>query len=147
MQAVIFIGIQACGKSTFYKESFVDTHIRINLDMLKTRHREKLILDACIAAKQSFVIDNTNPCIADRKIYIEAAARAGFEIVAYYFKSDIAQSFERNKKRKEKAFIPEKAILCTFNKLELPSYSEGFNKIYYVEAKDQNKFFVDNWKE
>jgi predicted kinase len=35
MEAVIFVGIQGSGKSTFYNERFVDTHIRINLDMLK----------------------------------------------------------------------------------------------------------------
>jgi predicted kinase len=31
MQAVIFIGIQATGKSTFFKEMFFTTHIRINI--------------------------------------------------------------------------------------------------------------------
>jgi predicted kinase len=40
MQAIIFMGIQACGKSTFYHHKFALTHVRINLDMLKTRHRE-----------------------------------------------------------------------------------------------------------
>ena len=39
MQAVIFIGIQGSGKTTFYRDRFFNTHFRINLDMLKTRHR------------------------------------------------------------------------------------------------------------
>ena len=46
MQLIIFIGIQASGKSTFYQQYFYHTHLRINLDMLKTRHREKLIFEA-----------------------------------------------------------------------------------------------------
>ena len=54
------MGIQGAGKSTFFKERFFDTHVRINLDMLKTRHREAILLDACIRAKQRFVVDNTN---------------------------------------------------------------------------------------
>ncbi len=29
------------GKSTFYKKQFIDTHIRLNDDMLKTAYREK----------------------------------------------------------------------------------------------------------
>ena len=37
-EAVILIGIQATGKSEFYKNKFADTHMRINLDMLKTRN-------------------------------------------------------------------------------------------------------------
>jgi predicted kinase len=51
MEAILFIGIPASGKSTFYKERFFTTHIRVNLDMLKTRKREALILQACLVAK------------------------------------------------------------------------------------------------
>jgi hypothetical protein len=81
MEAVIFTGIQAVGKSLFYKERFFTTHVRINLDMLKTRHREKLLLKACLEMKQPFVVDNTNPTIDNRKRYIGPAKQAGFQIV------------------------------------------------------------------
>lgn len=40
MEAVILCGIQASGKSAFYSERFFHTHVRINLDMLRTRRRE-----------------------------------------------------------------------------------------------------------
>lgn len=63
MEAIIFIGIQGAGKSTFYRHHFFNTHIRINLDMLKTRHREQIFLQACLEAKQPFVVDNTNPTV------------------------------------------------------------------------------------
>ena len=89
MQAIIFIGIQGAGKSTFYREYFLDTHIRINLDMLKTRHREKLIFQACLSAKQQFVIDNTNPTVEDRKRYIIPAKQQGFQVLAYYFNANL----------------------------------------------------------
>lgn len=61
MDAVIFIGIQATGKSSFYAERFLSTHLRLNMDMLKTRHRESILLKAYIESKSSFVVDNTNP--------------------------------------------------------------------------------------
>lgn len=51
MEAVILIGVQGAGKSTFFKQRFVDTHIRINGDMLKTKYREKLLVEACLKAK------------------------------------------------------------------------------------------------
>ena len=41
MECVIFIGIQASGKTEFYKQNFFKTHVRISMDMLKTRHREE----------------------------------------------------------------------------------------------------------
>ena len=52
MELVLFMGIQATGKSTFFRERFFDTHLRMNLDMLKTRHRESLLFAACLEAKQ-----------------------------------------------------------------------------------------------
>jgi predicted kinase len=36
MEAIILIGIQASGKSTFFQQQFFATHVRINLDSLKT---------------------------------------------------------------------------------------------------------------
>ncbi|MEO6727270.1 MAG: hypothetical protein ABIP14_18420 [Blastocatellia bacterium] len=42
MEAIVFIGIQATGKSTFFQQRFFATHIRINLNMLKTGSRERI---------------------------------------------------------------------------------------------------------
>lgn len=146
MQAVIFIGIQACGKSRFYKENFIDTHIRINLDMLKTRNRENIILSACIEAKQPFVIDNTNPTILSRCLYIEKAKKAKFQIVGYYFESKISDALKRNNNRIGISKLDEKAILSTHKKLEIPSYLEEFNSLWYVKILD-GKFIVEEWKD
>jgi hypothetical protein len=41
MERILFIGIQVMEKSTFYRERFFRTHVRVNLDMLGTRHREE----------------------------------------------------------------------------------------------------------
>ena len=54
MQMVIFIGAQASGKSSFYRQRFSDSHIRINLDMLRTRCRESILIKACFESSQSF---------------------------------------------------------------------------------------------
>ena len=86
MEAVIFIGLQAAGKSSFYQQRFFGTHVRINTDMLKTKHRERLLLDACLAGKQSFVIDKVNAAAEDRATYIGAAKATGFQVVGCYFR-------------------------------------------------------------
>ncbi len=145
MQAVIFIGIQASGKSTFYKERFADTHIRINLDMLKTRHREEILVNACLQAHQSFVVDNTNPRIEDRQRYILLAKASGFEVIGYYFESKITAILERNRLRLGKERIPEAGIRAAYNKLQLPTLGEGFDKLYYVKIDPQGSFSVEEW--
>jgi predicted kinase len=145
MQAVIFIGVQASGKSTFYKERFFGTHIRICLDMLKTRHREKIFLDACLQSRQSFVIDNTNPTIEDRQRYIIPAKSSKFEISGYYFESTINASLQRNNIRAGKQRIPEIGIRSTYTKLQIPTFGEGFNKLYSVKIDPQGLFLVEEW--
>jgi predicted kinase len=142
MEAVIFTGIQASGKSTFFKERFFDTHIRINLDMLRTRHRESLLIRACLAAKQRFVVDNTNPTRLDRASYIAQARAEGFRVVSYYFEVDTPGSIERNAQRAGKARVPSIAIHGTRRKLEPPTHEEGFDEIYVVRIKPSGGFDV-----
>ncbi|MGD1918198.1 MAG: AAA family ATPase [Pleurocapsa sp.] len=146
METVIFIGLQASGKSSFYKHKFADSHIRLNLDMLKTRHREQLLFNACLAAKQPVVIDNTNPTVIDRKKYILPAKNHRFEITGYYFQSDVEKCKQRNSLRQGKSKIPLVGILATANKLELPSYQEGFNRLHYVKTTKSNLFVVEQWQ-
>ena len=142
MEAVIFIGIQGSGKSTFYRERFFGTHVRINVDMLRTRQREQILFNACLTAQQSFVIDNTNPTKTDRARYIVPARAAGFRVVAYLFKSTVREAIQRNNQRKLKAKIPPPAIAATFKKLEPPTPEEGFDEIFTVVIAPDNQFVV-----
>lgn len=132
MEATIFTGLQASGKSSFYKERFFDTHVRINLDMLRTRNRERLLLQACLEMKQPFVVDNTNPTAADRARYIQPARSANFRVVAYYFQPDIQGSRARNDLRAGKARVPVGAIYGAAKRLQAPTWEEGFDAIYDV---------------
>lgn len=145
MEAVIFIGIQGVGKSTFFKQNFFDTHIRINLDMLRTRHRERLMFEACLEAKQKFVVDNTNLTREEREKYIAEAKKFGFKIIGYYFQTNLEKAFEQNNKREGKAKVPEKGILSAYKRLEIPQFDESFDELFYVSIKE-NGFIIENWK-
>ncbi len=147
MEAVIFIGIQATGKSTFYLQRFFDTHVRINLDMLRTRYRERVLLQACIAAKQSVVVDNTNPTVQDRARYIGPARAAGFRVIGYYFPADLEGALARNKTRSERARVPEVGIRGTRKRLQSPSVEEGFDALYSVKIAAPGQFLVKEWED
>lgn len=146
MEAIIFSGVQGVGKSTFFRERFVDTHIRINLDMLKTRHRENLLLRACFDAKQSFVVDNTNSTIAERKKYIDLAKQARFNTVGFYFESRIEDAVRRNELREANRQAPRIAIFATHKKLQIPSFAEGFDVLNYVRIEEDDRFVVEAWR-
>ena len=95
MQLLLFCGVQASGKSSYYKAHFADTHIRLNLDMLRTRYREALLFHACLQAKQPCVIDNTNPTAAARAKYLTPARAAHFQSIAYYFETPLADALAK----------------------------------------------------
>jgi predicted kinase len=144
MEAIIFIGIQASGKSTFYKENFFNSHLRISNDLLKTKNREKLLLEYCKITKIPFVIDNTNITKTVRSKYINIIKQMNYKIIGYYFKTNINQSLEWNKNRSGKEYIPEIGILGMYKKLEIPTLDEGFDVLYYVEASN-GKFIIKEW--
>jgi predicted kinase len=141
-EAVIFIGMQASGKTSFYRQRFFETHLRIGLDMVRTRQREQLLLAACLESKQSFVIDNTNPVPADRARYIERSREAGFRVVAYFFLTSLEDAIRRNLERTGKQRVPVPAIAATFRKLLVPSPEEGFEALYTVTVAPEGAFVV-----
>lgn len=133
MQAVILIGIQGSGKTTFYAERFLKTHLRISLDQLKTRNKERLFLHACLATGQKFVVDNTNPTVAERKKYMEAAKEAGFSVTGYFFNASVQDALERNRQRRGKEVVAETGIWATQKKLQPPTPDEGFDQLFEVQ--------------
>jgi predicted kinase len=147
VDAVIFIGLPGAGKSTFYWERFFATHLRINLDMLKTRHRERRFLKACIETRQPFVVDNTNPTRANRQVYIETAREGQFRIIGYYFQCKIEDCQRRNAQRPVGQQVPLLGILAAAGKLQVPSRGEGFDLLHYVRIDQSRQFVVEEWKD
>ena len=130
---IVLCGIQASGKSSFARERWYESHVRINLDMLRTRNREDIVLYACLAAKAPIVVDNTNPTRAQRLRYLSLARAAGYESVAlYYFQTTVDDAVARNATRAEQTRVPEIAIRGTSRKLETPSRDEGWDRLVTV---------------
>jgi predicted kinase len=145
MEAVVFCGIQASGKTTFYRERFLDTHVRISLDLLRTRRRERLLLTACIEGMQPFVIDNTNATVEERARYVVPALAAGFRVVGYFFDADPRAAYERNRLRPGRAAVPAAGLFGTQKRLRPPSLAEGFTRVERVELVEPDGFRVTPW--
>jgi len=133
---VVFIGLPASGKSTFFRARFVDTHIRVNGDMLRTASRERLLIEACLEGGISFVVDKTNVSRAERAKYIEAALEAGFFVLGYFFESKGEACLQRNAQRGPGERVPDAAVRGMRSRLELPSLEEGFDELFFVKISD-----------
>jgi predicted kinase len=142
MEVVIFVGLQGAGKSTFYQQRFFSTHVRISLDLLRTRHREAAFFELCLRLQQRCAIDNTNPTVAERARYIQPARAAGFRVVGYSFLPDPQGSIRRNAQRPERQRVPAVAIYGTRKRLQPPSYAEGFDQLYTVTIASDGAFVV-----
>jgi predicted kinase len=145
-ECVIFVGLQASGKTTFYRLRFASTHQHVSKDNFPhARNRDArqvgLIEDA-LARGQSVVVDNTNPTREDRQRPIALARAHSARVVAYYFASDRRSSLGRNRQREGKSRVPDVAILATAKRMAPPSYSEGFDEIHVVHLTDDGRFEV-----
>jgi predicted kinase len=147
MQLIVFCGIQATGKSTFYQQQFFHSHVRISLDLLRTRNRERRLLQLCLETQMRCVIDNTNPTRAERAQYIVPARQARFTVTGYFFQSTAAEAVLRNLQRPAARQVPEVGLRATRNRLEIPRYDEGFDELYVVRVGAGHTFTISPWQD
>lgn len=152
MEMIILMGLQASGKSTFYRTYFAATYEHVSKDLLRrSKHKNKdqeqaELIESSFQEQRSVVVDNTNSTLQDRQRLIELGRTYGARIIGYYFPPDITNSRERNKQRAGKAQVPDKAIFITANKFVPPSYAEGFDTLYYVRIVDDSTSEYPKWE-
>jgi hypothetical protein len=56
-------------------------------------------------------------------------------------------AIERNRQRPGPEIIPEKGVLGTYIKLQIPMISEGFDQLFYVAIGEEGGFIVTEWSE
>lgn len=134
MEIVMFIGIPATGKSSFYQERFAASHLRINRDMLKTAPRTSSLFEWCIQRKQSCVIDNTNTTRAVRSGWISSAKEKDVPVIGYFFESKLEEALVRNSQREGAARIRDAGVRYHHDQLVPPSLDEGFSSLFFCKA-------------
>jgi predicted kinase len=136
MEVVVFVGLQASGKTSFFRERFAGTHVHVSKDNFPNHRRpskrQAREIRAALNAGKSLVVDNTNPTPPERRQVIELAREYGARVVCYSFESDPRACFERNAAREEGKRVPEVGFYATVKKFEPPSPDEGFDEIHHV---------------
>jgi predicted kinase len=151
LELVIFIGLQASGKSTFFRQYLAATHKLVSKDLMRNNknraRRQTQLVEAALQAGRSIVVDNTNPTIEERAPLIELGKLYDAQILGYYFQSKVKDCLEHNQQRSGKARVPDVAIYATIKKLVRPTYAEGFHQLFYVQMVGEFDFQVRPWTE
>jgi predicted kinase len=138
VELVIFTGLQASGKSTFYRQRFAGTHELVSKDLMQRNkgRRQAQLIEAALSAGRSVVVDNTNPSLEERAELIRLGRAHGADITGYFFEPHVSKSLKRNEQRTGKARVPNIGIFATAKKLVPPTYDEGFDKLYRVRIAE-----------
>jgi predicted kinase len=134
MEAIVLCGVQGSGKTTLYRDRFLATHVRVSMDLLRTRHREAAFVALCLETRQPFVVDNTNPTPVDRRRYVVPAREAGFQVLGYLVEVDPAEALGRNAERTGRARVPARGVVGTARRLLRPTLEEGFDELWHATA-------------
>lgn len=138
-ELIILVGAPGSGKSTYagkLANEYTDKYIIINQDTLKTRKKCILACEKAVADQKNIIIDNTNPDIATRELYIMAAKNellrnnAKYKIKCVYFDIPLDVAKSRNKEREKP--VPHIAYAMYNKRFVTPTTDEGFDEILIV---------------
>jgi predicted kinase len=151
MELVIFIGLQASGKTTFYRARFAQTHTHVSKDNFPNNRnperRQRELIGQAFAEGRSVVVDNTNATVEARQPLLALAHAHNVPVIGYHFASSMEGCLRRNEGREGKARVPPVALYATRKKLQPPSVTEGFARLFHVRLVNDNEWEVTDWRE
>jgi predicted kinase len=145
-EVVVLVGLQASGKTTFYRQRFSGTHVHVSKDAFpgnrRPQRRQMVLIDEALAAGRDVVVDNTNPSPEDWAPIILAARSHGARVVAYWFPPDLGSSLARNAARDGRSRVPDVGLYATIKILREPSPADGFDEVHTVGFDGSGGFDV-----
>jgi predicted kinase len=146
---VVFVGLQASGKTTFYRRYLAASHAHVSKDhwpnASRKERRQTRLVGELLGAGRAVAVDNTNPGREERRPLVDLAKAHGAVAVAVYFESATESSLARNELRRGRARVPEVAIRSVARRLQPPAVHEGFDRCYRVRITGPDEFEVTGW--
>jgi predicted kinase len=129
-EVVLLVGLQGCGKTTFYRERLAATHALVSKDAMprgahRKEDRQRRELAALLGEGLDVCVDNTQPSAAERAGVIAVAKEHGARVVGHWWPPDLPLSRRRNAARP--APVPEVGLHAAAARWEDPTPDEGFD--------------------
>ena len=129
-EVVLLIGLQGCGKSTFYRERLAATHALVSKDAMprsarRKEDRQRRELAGLLAEGHDVCVDNTQPSTAERAGVIAVAVAHGARVVGHWWPPDLDVSRRRNEARPDP--VPAVGLHVAAASWEEPTPGEGFD--------------------
>ena len=138
-ELVLMVGRPASGKSSFTRRYFVPKgYVQINRDTLLTPAKCQKETQKAIEEGKSVCVDNTNPKVVDRAVYIAMAKEKKINVRCFHFKTSLEIAshlnfFRQNQTNGGVRRIPMVAYR-TYNKyFEAPTKAEGIDEIIEID--------------
>lgn len=150
MEFHILCGLPGSGKSTLSKRlsTFIVSPDNIRKFLWEDEsvlHHDKLvfriaktIIRYMLSLNKNVVFDATNLSAKTRKRYINLAKQYKSIITVHWINCPLQTAIERNNNRSRK--VPEAVIKSFYNRLQIPSISEGMD---IIKIYDENLDLVD----
>lgn len=149
MDLILFVGLQASGKSSFYRTRLAATRELVSKDLMpnnkRPERRQRQLIEEALARGASVVVDNTNPTPAVRAPLIALGHTYGAQVIGYYFDTPLGVCLARNRQREGRARVPDIALFATRKTLTPPALAEGFDRLFRVTLTDEGAYSVEAW--
>jgi predicted kinase len=145
-EVAILIGLQASGKTTFYRQVLAATHEHVSKDAFpnarRPQQRQLRLVTEALTTGRDVAVDNTNPSVAEWAPLIAVAHAHNARAVGYWFPVDVELSRTRNAARDNETRVPDVGFYATLKRLRRPRLTDGFDALYEVTANTSGTFVV-----
>ena len=133
MEAIVLCGLQGAGKTTLYRDRWLETHVRISMDLLRTRAREAALLELCLSHAAAVRGRQHQP--DGRRPARATSSRRGRPASGSSATSSTPtprEALGRNAGRSGRARVPDRGVLGTAKRLIRPAPEEGFDELWHA---------------
>lgn len=145
-EVAVLIGLQASGKTSFYRDVLAATHDHVSKDEFpnarRRQRRQMRLIREALAVGHNVAVDNTNPSVEEWQPIIAAGREHDARIVGYWFPPDPEGSRQRNAGRHAESRVPDVGLDVTIKRLQRPRPVDGFDALLSVRFDGEGGFDV-----